>query len=139
MTQNSQDHLEHQLNLPERIDANLPKGMAAWSITSEIQERAAQKGFEWPDVGPVLSKILEEHRELEEAVDLGDHKKIESELGDLLFIVLKAAKFLGIDPEEALNLTNRKFAKRFQHVEKHRQSKSLEEMMSLWKQAKSME
>lgn len=121
------------------LDRGFPKGLPACARTAKIQDRAAKKGFDWPEVGPVLAKIQEESRELEEAVESGDKQRMTSELGDLLFVVLKVARFLEIDAEEALNRTNATFVKRFSHVEKNRKSEDLDEMMALWREAKELE
>lgn len=122
-----------------RIDGDIPKSMPAWLRTHKIQERASKKSFDWPSIEPVLEKIQEECRELAEAVDSGDRSRMTSELGDLLFITLKAARFMNIDPEAALNQTNASFCRRFQHVEENRTSTDLNEMMKLWQEAKELE
>ena len=77
-----------------------------------LGEAAAADGFDWPDLDGVLAKVAEEHRELLEAIAAGDRAAIEAELGDLLFALTSVARHLGMDPERALEGTNRRFEAR---------------------------
>ncbi|MUT67693.1 nucleoside triphosphate pyrophosphohydrolase [Paenibacillus sp. NEAU-GSW1] len=95
------------------IPADLPALMKAYAI----QKKAAKVGFDWDEIGPVLSKIEEELAELREAIDSGDAEQQASELGDLLFAAVNASRFIKADPEEALSRTNAKFRKRFSYIE----------------------
>lgn len=95
------------------IPPDLPALMKAY----KLQKKAAKVGFDWDELGPVLAKIEEELRELREAISIGDGEKQADELGDLLFAVVNASRFIGADPEEALSRTNRKFKSRFQYIE----------------------
>ncbi|MHA6481541.1 bifunctional methyltransferase/pyrophosphohydrolase YabN [Paenibacillus sp. strain BS8-2] len=95
------------------IPPDLPALMKAY----KIQKKAAKVGFDWEDISPVLAKIEEELAELREVIDSGDLEKQASELGDLLFAVVNASRFIEADPEEALSRTNRKFRARFEYIE----------------------
>lgn len=115
---------------------------ALWRA-EKIQKKAQKVGFDWPDVIGALDKLDEEAAELRSAV--GTEEAI-GELGDVLFAAVNVARFLGIDPEEALSLTCRKFISRFTLVErfaaesgKELKSMSIDEMESLWTRAKSLE
>jgi nucleoside triphosphate diphosphatase len=117
------------------VAANLPALLRAL----KLQNRAARVGFDWPDAGHVLDKIVEEAGELAEARDLHDPDKMEDEFGDLLFVMANLARHLGVDPEAALRRTNAKFIRRFEAVEarltaigKKPQDSDLEEMDALW-------
>jgi tetrapyrrole methylase family protein/MazG family protein len=118
------------------------KALPALSQAEEIQRRAARVGFDWPDTRGVVDKISEECHELLHAVDLASRS---DELGDLLFAVVNLARHYQIDAESALRQTNARFRKRFSHIENtaRRQGKtlsdlSLDEMESLWQEAKSL-
>lgn len=95
------------------IPPDLPALMKAY----KIQKKAAKVGFDWDELEPVLAKIEEELKELREAIASGDREEQASELGDLLFAVVNASRFIEADPEEALSRTNRKFRGRFQYIE----------------------
>ena len=97
-------------------------------------------GFDWEHSGQVIDKLHEELAEIETARVGGDSASIEGELGDLLFVVVNLARFLKVDPEQALRKTNAKFRRRFAHVENHASlpGASLEQMEALWQQAKSL-
>ena len=110
----------------------------------KLQKRAARVGFDWPNILQVLEKIEEETKELVEAKELESQEKINEEFGDLMFSIVNLGRHLGVDSEEALKQTNRKFIKRFKFVEetilsegKDIQSASLEEMEKLWSKAKN--
>jgi uncharacterized protein YabN with tetrapyrrole methylase and pyrophosphatase domain len=113
--------------------------LQAYDLTS----KASRLGFDWPDTAGILDKLDEELAELKEALDLEDRKKIEDELGDLLFVLVNVARFLRINPERALTKTISKFKRRFGYIEKalKRMGKSFEqsnlaEMDRLWNEAK---
>jgi tetrapyrrole methylase family protein / MazG family protein len=123
----------------ESLLDGVPKGMPAILKAFQYQKRAAKVGFDWKETGPVYDKILEELKEFQEA----EGEEQLKELGDLLFSVVNLARFYKIDPEEALNATNRKFYKRFRYIESALQEKNLsfedvtlEEMDRLWNEAK---
>ncbi len=107
----------------------------------KIQSKAAKDGFDWPDISGALDKLDEETHELRQAVQ--DGTNVQEELGDVLFAAVKVARFAGIDPEEAIADTCEKFIRRYRAVEngaaqqgKNTNELSLDEMMSLWNQAK---
>lgn len=119
-------------------------GLPALTRADKLQKRAARVGFDWPELKPVFAKVREELAELEHEVgSASPRERLEDELGDVLFAVANMARKLGVDPEQALRGTNRKFERRFRHVEarlKERGLKpeqvSLEEMDSYWDEAK---
>ena len=120
-------------------------GMPALTRAEKLQKRAARVGFDWKELPPVLAKIREELAELEHEVAGGaPMARVEDELGDLLFAVANLARKLELDPEQALRGTNRKFERRFRHLEarlaeqgKRPEQVSLEEMDAYWDEAKS--
>lgn len=126
---------------------SVPKALPALTRATKIQKRAAEVGFDWDDISGALTKIKEETDEVIEASkenNAADH--VAEELGDLLFSVVNAARFLKVDPEEALNSATRKFMRRFAYVEqqslacgKQLEDMSLEEMDQLWDEAKRLE
>ena len=112
----------------------------------KIQKKARDVGFDWDDVKEAFAKVKEETDELEEICSAGDHERILEEVGDLLFSVVNVARFLDIDPEEALTFTSDKFVRRFEYIEKNGALKNkeltsmtLEEMDRLWEEAKDEE
>jgi MazG family protein len=135
-----------QRSLLEGIPSKLP----ALHEAHQIAARAARVGFDWAHVDQVFDKLQEEVAELREALvdenDDGRQERLEDELGDMMFVIVNIARFLKIDSESALKRANRKFKSRFQHMESElaRQGKSidatsLDEMESLWQQAKRTE
>jgi tetrapyrrole methylase family protein/MazG family protein len=87
------------------------------SYAYHVQRKAAKVGFDWPDVGGALPKIVEEATELTDAIATGDRGRIDDELGDLLFAVVNVARHLDIEPETALRVATHKFRRRFERVE----------------------
>ncbi len=123
----------------EGVPTSLPSIVKAW----RIQEKAKQVGFEWENKEDVWKKVEEETAELKEAIQANDPAAIEDELGDLLFSLVNYARFLQVDPEKALEGTNRKFIKRFQAMEiiaktagKALATMSLTEMDAIWNEVK---
>jgi len=121
----------------------VPKSLPALVKASRIQEKVAGVGFDWEQPEQVFEKVREELGELQEEVRVGDMDKMESEFGDVLFSMINYARFLGINPENALERTNKKFTNRFQYLEtqagkkgKSLQEMSLEEMDVYWNEAK---
>ena len=135
-----------QLKLKEGKKSALegvPKSAPALLRALRIQEKSAKVGFEWEETGQVMDKLREEVAELEEAVQTGNQEEIRAEFGDVLFSFINYARFLGVDPEEALELTNRKFVQRFTEMEKmaagmnrRLADMSLNEKDALWNLAK---
>ena len=121
----------------------IPKYLPALIKAEKIQHKAALVGFDWDDINGVFEKIKEEYKELLDECKEGNIKYIKEELGDLLFSIVNLARFLHIDSEEALNLTNQKFINRFEFMEesaskvhKKIEDLTLEQMEELWQQAK---
>ena len=120
---------------------DVPVGLPGLSRAVKLQKRAARVGFDWREAKDVLSKIVEETAELTEAMDSKDADKMEDEFGDLLFVLANLSRHLKIDPEAALRRTNEKFVRRFSYIEEKLGDRlseaSLEEMESLWTEAKA--
>ena len=123
--------------------SRIPNHLPALIKAEKIQKKAALVGFDWDDISDVYKKIEEEYKELLDECKEGNIKYIKEELGDLLFSIVNLARFLKIDPEESLNLTNNKFIKRFKFIEdsainsdKNLEDMTLEEMDKLWEKAK---
>lgn len=135
-----------QLKLKEgkkSILQGLPNSLPALVKALRMQEKTKQVGFEWETTEQVWEKVEEEIGELQEVVAENDQQKMEDEFGDVLFALVNYARFLDIDPEAALERTNRKFKRRFEFIEKQApkplQDMTLEEMDKLWNQAKTKE
>lgn len=131
---------------PKGMLDRIPRHTPALVEAQQISSKAASAGFDWPDIGQVADKIREEVAELEQARAEGSAEEVEGEIGDLLFTIVNLARFLKIDPEQALRRTNAKFRKRFAHVEQGLQAQgkpfaeaTLEEMEALWQQAKAQQ
>lgn len=108
----------------------VPKSLPALVKASRIQDKAACSGFDWEKPEQVFEKVQEEIEELREEVEKNNPKKIESEFGDVLFSLINYARFIKVDPESALEKTNKKFINRFQFLEKEaaKEGKQLSEM-----------
>jgi XTP/dITP diphosphohydrolase len=109
-----------QLKLKEgkkSVLSGVPKALPALIKANRIQDKVAGVGFDWEAPEQVFDKVKEELDELSEAVTLGQKQDIESEFGDVLFSMINYARFLGLDPEAALERTNKKFIKRFKYLE----------------------
>jgi len=124
----------------------VPASLPAVTKAVRLQEKAAQVGFEWSVTDEVKAKLQEELYELEEAIQIGKQEDIESEFGDVLFSMINLARFLRIDPDNALEKTNKKFKKRFELMEskliasgKDLMSSSLAEMDEVWNEIKKDE
>ncbi|MEC7815298.1 MAG: nucleoside triphosphate pyrophosphohydrolase [Pseudomonadota bacterium] len=115
---------EERAEKPASADASRLDGIAAtlpaMARADKLQRRAARHGFDWPDIGPVFDKLHEELDELKEAwaeSTPDDRDAVEDELGDLLFVCVNLARFMKVNPEQALKRTNRKFESRFRGIE----------------------
>lgn len=122
----------------------VPKGLPSLVKAIRIQDKARGVGFDWERKEQVWDKVHEELRELKAEVDAGSSKQAD-EVGDVLFSVVNYARFLGVDPDEALERTNRKFIKRFQYLERESRKDgkqmgemSLAEMDAYWEKAKAL-
>jgi len=119
---------------------SIPSKLPALSVAQKYQERAARVGFDWEDISPVFEKVLEE---IEEIKNAKDPEELEEELGDLLFAVVNFVRWSGFDAETVLRISNKKFLKRFNYIEKTVSDNgksltdaTLSEMDVLWNQAK---
>jgi MazG family protein len=138
-----------QLKLKEgkkSILAGVPNSLPAIVKALRMQEKAKQVGFEWEMKEQVMDKIREEVTELEQVVNTGNQEDIEDEFGDILFSMVNYARFLNIDPENALARTNQKFKRRFDDMEKRLTANgallntfTLAEMDAVWNTIKAEE
>ena len=124
----------------------VPNALPAMIKALRLQEKSKQVGFEWSNKAQVWDKVKEEMEELKEAEKIGIQDKIEDEMGDLLFSLINFARFLQVDPENALERTNKKFIRRFTLMEQEAKKQSrmlhnmtLEEMDDLWNNIKNHE
>ena len=137
---------EHGENTTTQSMRKIPKNFPALIRAEKVQKKAAKVGFDWDDVEGAFQKIGEEAGELLEAYRNGDQVNMQEEIGDLLFAVVNAARFLKVDPEESLNHTSDKFIRRFGYVEDQAiksgtrpEEMTLEAMDKLWDEAKKLE
>ncbi|NCF41794.1 MAG: nucleoside triphosphate pyrophosphohydrolase [Bacteroidetes bacterium] len=121
----------------------VPKSLPAIVKATRIQEKVAGVGFDWEKPEQVFAKVEEELNELRDEIRTNDQQAIEAEFGDVLFSLINYARFLGVNPENALERTNKKFIKRFQYLEQQAKLKkrtlsdmSLSEMDVIWEEAK---
>lgn len=126
--------------------SGVPASLPALVKANRIQEKVRGVGFDWEKKEQVWEKVSEEFNELIEELKSGDKSRIESEFGDLLFSVINAARLYEIDPETALERTNRKFIKRFNFLEEQTimrgqslHDMSLDQMNTIWEEAKKFE
>jgi MazG family protein len=148
-------------NSPDLLLDGVSTKMPALQEAHKISSKAAHVGFDWPEIQGLFEKLTEETRELQEhlnglpaslnpqqkpEVPLELLEQVEGEVGDLFFVLVNIARYLSIDPESALRKTNRKFRRRFGWLEERLREQgrtleqaTLEEMESLWQQAKSLE
>lgn len=154
---------------PQSVLAGVSSGIPALLEAFKLSSRAAHVGFDWPDIEGLFEKLREETAELREQLELfpepgprphargiagasGERipdelrARLEDEVGDMLFVLVNIARYLSLDPESALKKTNRKFKRRFQAMEEQLrvrgmqpQQASLEELETLWQQAKRQE
>jgi tetrapyrrole methylase family protein/MazG family protein len=129
-------------SLLDGIPSRLPALHQAFQMTA----KASRVGFDWSNLDAILDKVKEEAEEAREANAAGDQAHLIDEAGDLLFVAVNVARFLGADPETALRRSNRKFERRFRYVEakiknqgRELKDASLAEMDSLWEEAKRLE
>lgn len=131
------------LPLTQSLLAGIPEAFPALKQADILQKRAAEVGFDWDNIQDVWSKVEEEKQELVDAIASEEMCEIENELGDLLFSLVNLSRFLQLDATKALNLTNQKFKRRFQYIEKHAKKPltalSLVELDHYWNQAKKEE
>lgn len=125
--------------------AGVPSALPALIKANRIQEKARNIGFDWEEPAQVWDKVKEEVAEIEAEIKSGDQKHLEEEFGDLLFSIINASRLYGVNPENALELTNRKFIRRFNHLErrakemgKQLKEMTLAEMDAIWNEAKQL-
>lgn len=140
-----------QIKLKEKggnktVLAGVPSALPALIKANRIQEKAANVGFDWEEKQQVWDKVKEEAAEVEAEIKAGSHQDLEAEFGDLLFAVVNAARLYGVNPENALERTNRKFISRFNYLEakakeagRNLKEMTLAEMDELWNEAKTKE
>ena len=123
----------------------VPKSLPALVKASRIQDKAAGVGFDWDNIDDVFAKVKEEIEELHTEVKAQKHTAIEAEFGDVLFSLINYARFLKVNPEDALERTNKKFIARFQYLErkatesgKSLRDMTLAEMEAYWQEAKGV-
>lgn len=135
-----------EVSILDGVSTKAPALMEAHQISTKV----ARVGFDWKDIEEIFEKLHEELDELREAIadheqsdDEADHAQVREEVGDLLFVITNIARRLNVEPEAALKLSNRKFRKRFGHIEKklHERNRkfedtSLGELEELWQEAK---
>lgn len=140
-----------QIKLKEKggnktVLGGVPGALPAMIKANRIQEKAANVGFDWDEPHQVWDKVKEEICELGQEIDAFDKTKIEEEMGDLLFSLINVSRLYGIDPENALEKTNKKFISRFNYLEskalgqgRNLRDMTLQEMDELWTEAKMIE
>lgn len=134
-----------ELKREERQDysllANIPSSMPALLRAYVITKRAAKVGFDWKEIGDVYDKMYEEIAELRQAQAAGEPGHIREEVGDLLFTIVNIARFLSVDPEDALRSTSDKFTRRFSYIESNTDIRDADTdtMERLWNDSKSLE
>ena len=123
----------------------VPKSLPALVKAFRIQEKAAGVGFEWDNAKDVLDKVKEEITEFNHEVEDQNHDKMEDEFGDVLFSLINYARYLNINPELALERTNKKFIKRFKYIEESAKNEgkiinelTLDQMEVFWNKAKKI-
>jgi XTP/dITP diphosphohydrolase len=144
-------HNWEQIKLKEKdgnksVLSGVPAALPSLIKAYRIQDKARNVGFDWQQKEDVWNKVHEELRELEEELAKEDKEKSTNELGDFLFSVINAARLYKLNPDDALERTNRKFIHRFNYIEEHSikagkplTKMSLEEMDKLWNEAKKEE
>lgn len=135
-----------QLKLKEgkkSVLSGVPQSLPAMVKAVRLQEKAKQVGFEWDTPEQVLEKVEEEMEELQQALSQNNPSEVEAEFGDVLFSLVNYARYIGVDPENALEQTNKKFKARFEAMEalaqqqaKNLKDMNLSEMDELWNTVK---
>lgn len=130
---------------PVSVLAGVAGSLPALLECEKIQDRAAQHGFDWPEVDPVFDKVMEELEEVREAWQSGDQRHIREEIGDLLLVVVNLARHLDVNAELALKESSKKFSRRFNYIERQVAASGreltdceLDELDAFWHQAKQV-
>jgi len=126
------------------ILGGVPRSLPAMVKAFRVGEKAASSGFDWEQKEDVWAKVKEEIAEIEVEIAAGNHERTVDEIGDLFFALINMCRLYGIDPELALEKTNKKFISRFQHMEAEAGDRlfsqmTAEEMDALWRNAKKEE
>ena len=136
---------EEKLNKPEPGFAACSRDSSALFRAEQIQYEAAEYGFDWPDIYPVIDKLVEELGELRETIEANDLDAIEDELGDLIFVCVNIGRHRKLNAEMALRRTNQKFIRRFEYVIEQMKANSqvmnqqqLEQMERFWQASKAV-
>jgi len=134
---------KHKPETEKTLLGSVPRALPALVEAQQLASRAAQVGFDWQNAEQVLQKLDEELAEFNAARHHGSQAELDDELGDLLFVLVNLARFVKVDPEQALRKSNAKFRRRFGHVEAKLAERSktpaestLVEMEELWQEAK---
>lgn len=129
---------------PASVLDGIAKSLPALLECEKIQDRAAQNGFDWPEIEPVFAKVQEELSEVREAWQSGDRAHIEEEIGDLLLVAVNLARHLEVNPELALKASSQKFSRRFRYIERQVAASGrqlldceLSELDGFWNEAKA--
>ena len=140
-----------QLKLKEKdgnktVLSGVPSALPALIKANRIQEKVSAVGFDWENRSQVWEKVLEEYNEVQHEIANQNSKRIEEEFGDLLFAIVNAARLYDIDPETALERTNKKFIRRFEYLEQQTikqgrplKTMTLDEMNEIWEAAKEFD
>ena len=135
-----------QAHEKKRVLSGVPRSLPAMVKAYRIGEKAASAGFDWEKREDVWAKVREEIGEVQHEIDARDRRRTEAEFGDLFFALINAARLYGVDPEAALEQSNRKFIERFAHIEDRAEQQgltlremTLEQMDALWDEAKIRE
>jgi len=128
----------------ESVLGRVPRSLPSLLRARRITENAAEAGFDWSSPQEVMEKFEEEYKELRQSLDRNEPDRVEEEFGDLLFVMVNLSRFLGLDPERALNRALAKFERRFLYLEQRvaesgrsLEALSLEEMDRYWEEAKA--
>jgi XTP/dITP diphosphohydrolase len=144
--ENNWEALKLKENSKKRVLDGVPVSLPALVKANRIQEKVKGVGFDWEEKHQIWDKVFEEFRELRKEIQQNNQEKIEAEFGDLFFSLINAARLYNIDPESALERTNKKFTKRFNYLEEKTISKgrslhdmSLDDMNVIWEEAKQFD
>ncbi|MEC4684397.1 MAG: nucleoside triphosphate pyrophosphohydrolase [Nitrospirota bacterium] len=141
-----EEHKRQEGKLKESILEGIPGNLPALLKAHRVQERVSRVGFDWEKAEDVIKKVESEFEEFKSALEGRDREKIEEELGDILFTLVNLARFVDVNPDEALRKTIAKFIRRFSYIETRAKQEgrdlsdyTLEEMDQLWEKAKRAE
>lgn len=137
------EHKKKEGKNKKSVMDGVPRSLPALIRAREIQLKATKVGFDWERIEDAFEKLEEELKELKAALQTKKHSEIESEIGDVLFVLVRIANFVNVNAEDALRSTIRKFLGRFEYIEREASSQgrtlsdmTLEEMDGLWEEAK---